>query len=153
MYPKIFRENAMPAKTQKLSASLEDYLEVIYHIADQKGAARARDIGLRLGVAPPSVTAALKLLADKKLINYVPYDVITLTPYGHQIVADVIHRHEALRDFLMNVLDVSPEQAEPAACKMEHAVPTDIIERLIDFTRRVRKCPNMDCHLKSTNDI
>lgn len=140
----------MPTKTHKLSASLEDYLEVIYHIAKEKGAARARDIGSRLGVAPPSVTAALKLLAEKELINYVPYDVITLTPQGHRVVADVIHRHEALRDFLINVLDVSADQAEPAACKMEHAVPTDIIERLIDFTRRVRKCPNVNCHLKET---
>lgn len=143
----------MATKTQKLSASLEDYLEVIYHIAREKGAARARDIGSRLSVAPPSVTAALKLLAEKELINYVPYDVITLTASGHQVVADVIHRHEALRDFLINVLDVSPDLAEPAACKMEHAVPTDIIERLIDFTSRVRKCPNMNCHLKETNSI
>ena len=143
----------MAMKTAKLSASLEDYLEVIFHVANDKGAARARDIGARLRVAPPSVTAALKLLADKDLINYVPYDVITLTAQGHRVVSDVIHRHEALRDFLTNVLDVSADQAEPAACKMEHAVPTDIIERLINFTGKVRKCPYKNCHLRDIENI
>ena len=47
------------AKTEKLSASLEDYLEAIYQIIAEKSAARSKDVAERLEVAPSSVTNAL----------------------------------------------------------------------------------------------
>ena len=47
-------------KQMRVSASLEDYLEAIYHTVDFKGAARAKDIVQRLGVHNSSVTQALK---------------------------------------------------------------------------------------------
>ncbi len=62
---------------EPLSASLEDYLEAIFHIEQEKHAARAKDITERLQVSGASVTAALRTLAEKKLINYAPYDLIT----------------------------------------------------------------------------
>jgi len=48
-----------------LSASLEDYLEAIYHIVQKKQAARAKDIVQRLRVKNSSVTGAMRALADK----------------------------------------------------------------------------------------
>lgn len=68
--------------THTLSESLEDYLEAIYHIVSQKQAARATDISKRLNVNPSSVTGALRSLADKGLVNYAPYDIVTLTAEG-----------------------------------------------------------------------
>ena len=112
---------------QTLSASLEDYLEAIFHIVDEKQAARAKDIAQRLRVRASSVTGALQLLADKGLINYAPYDLITLTPKGKKLARDVILRHEALREFFTKVLAVDPDVAEEAACKMEHAIPPQIV--------------------------
>ncbi len=56
----------------KLSASLEDYLESIYVVAAEKGAARPKDLAERLNVKPASVTGALRHLAGRKLINYTP---------------------------------------------------------------------------------
>jgi len=53
--------------TKTLSASLEDYLEAIYHIVREKKAARAKDISKRLGVNRSSVTGALHSLAERKL--------------------------------------------------------------------------------------
>ena len=74
----------MPANL-KVSASLEDYLEAIYHTVEAKGAARAKDIVMRLGVHNSSVTQALRSLSEKELINYAPYDVITLTDKARRI--------------------------------------------------------------------
>ena len=65
-----------------LSASLEDYLKAIFRIVAVKQAARAKDISARLSVSNSSVTGALRTLADRGLINYAPYDLITLTPLG-----------------------------------------------------------------------
>ena len=62
-----------------LSASLEDYVEVIYHLERSNRVARAKDIADQMNVQRASVTGALKALAGRGLINYSPYSYITLT--------------------------------------------------------------------------
>jgi DtxR family Mn-dependent transcriptional regulator len=119
----------MRAGTQ-LSASLEDYLEAIYHIVQDKRAARAKDIVERLGVHNSSVTQALRSLSDKGLVNYAPYDLITLTEDGQQAAVGVVERHQALRWFLQEVLGLDAAQAEDDACKLEHATSQTVLERL-----------------------
>lgn len=125
----------------ELSASMEDYLEAIYHIVTAKHAARAKDIAKRLNVNNSSVTGALRTLSEKGYINYAPYDVITLTPKGHKHAEDVVRRHEALMDFFTKVLCVDKAEASDAACKMEHAVSRTILDRLIRFVEFIEICP------------
>lgn len=125
-----------------LSASLEDYIEAIYHIVAEKQAVRAKDIARRLGVKNSSVTAALRSLAEKGLINYAPYDVITLTAEGKRLSEDIIQRHEALRDFFVKVLSLDEELSDKAACKMEHALPREILDPLTEFVEFVERCPH-----------
>ncbi len=116
--------------TQPLSESLEDYLEAIYHIVSAKQAARVTDISKRMKVNPSSVTGALRSLAEKGMVNYAPYDLITLTPEGAVVAKRVAHRHEVLRDFLTKVLAVDDELANKAACGMEHHIGREVLERL-----------------------
>lgn len=127
--------------SEELSASMEDYLEAIYHIVREKQAARAKDIAKSLKVNNSSVTGALRSLSEKGFINYAPYDVITLTPKGLDHAEDVVRRHEALMDFFTKVLCVDETEASTAACKMEHAVSRDIIDRLIRFVEFIEICP------------
>ncbi|MBW1721830.1 MAG: DtxR family transcriptional regulator [Deltaproteobacteria bacterium] len=127
--------------SRTLSASLEDYLEAIFHIIAEKQAARAKDISKRLKVGGSSVTGALRALADRGLINYAPYDVITLTANGKKVAEDVVRRHEVLRDFFVKVLAVEYGEADTAACKMEHAISKAILQRFIDFANFVEVCP------------
>jgi DtxR family Mn-dependent transcriptional regulator len=125
-----------------LSASLEDYLEAIYHIEDRKQAARAKDIAVSLDVRGASVTGALQALAKRKLINYAPYDVITLTSRGRHLARGVVSRHQVLHKFFVDVLDVDSEVAEKAACRMEHSLPRGIFERLIGFVEYLAEVPD-----------
>jgi DtxR family Mn-dependent transcriptional regulator len=129
------------ATTDVLTASLEDYLEAISQIIDEKEAVRPKDIARRLNVSNPSVTGALRSLADKGLIKYAPYDVITLTQAGKISATDVIRRHEVLRDFFVKVLAVEERDADKAACEMEHSIPGVILERFIRFAEFVDVCP------------
>jgi DtxR family Mn-dependent transcriptional regulator len=129
----------MTMEQQQLSASLEDYLEAIYHIVAKKNAARAKDIVERLGVHNSSVTQALRSLSDKGLVNYAPYDLVTLTEAGQEAAASVVERHRALRSFLLEVLGLDSEQAERDACRLEHATSQDVLERLrllMDYRHR-----------------
>lgn len=124
-----------------LSESLEDYLEAIYHIERDARVARAGDIASRLGVSRPSVTGALRLLAERELIHYAPYSNITLTPEGRRVAAAVARRHGILRDFLEKVLSVPPDDAERAACRMEHVLEAPVMSRFLEFARYIAACP------------
>ncbi len=125
----------------QLSASLEDYLEVIAHIVAKKQVARAKEIAAELDVSRSSVTEAFRSLAKKGLINYAPYEVITLTQKGEVVSADIIRRHSALQDFFIKVLAVDEKTADEGACKIEHAAPRKIIDRMIHFVKFVEECP------------
>ncbi|MCC8190032.1 MAG: DtxR family transcriptional regulator [Planctomycetes bacterium] len=130
-------------KAQSLTAALEDYLEAILNLSRLDQAARSRDIAEALNVHKSTVTAALKSLGQLNLINYSPYEAVTLTPAGRQIAEDVASRHATLKDFFIDVLKVDAATAETAACGMEHAVPRVIIEKLALFARSMRECPRL----------
>lgn len=126
---------------KELTASQEDYLEAIYQISLEKHAARAKDISDYLKVRASSVTGALRTLGSFGLINYAPYDLITLTDEGKKIAEEIVRSHEALKSFLIKVLGVGHKEADDAACKMEHSVPKDIIDRFVKYSEYVAKCP------------
>ncbi len=122
---------------QKVSASLEDYLEAIYNLADESQGARSKDIAEALSVARSSVTGALQALREKGLANYRPYGCITLTESGQALAAEVARKHNILKSFFVNVLGVDADVAQQAACKAEHALGPEIIGRLLSFIQYV----------------
>jgi DtxR family Mn-dependent transcriptional regulator len=128
-------------KLKRLTASQEDYLETIYHVIKQNQVARAKEVAERLHVSRSSVTEAFRSLAKKGLINYTPYEVITLTPKGNEMALDVIRRHRALKEFFTKVLAVEDAVAESGACRIEHTAPKEIIERIIQFVNFIESQP------------
>ncbi len=124
-------------KIQKLSASLEDYLEAIFNLADDTGGARSKDIAETLGVARSSVTGALQLLRERGLARYEPYGCVTLTRRGQTAAREVVQKHDILKSFFVDVLGVEKEAAQRAACQAEHALGPEIIGRLLHFMEYV----------------
>jgi len=118
------------AASGKLTASMEDYLEAILYLIHKDRVARVRDIARRLGVGMPSVSAALRVLSRRKLVNYDPYEFITLTEAGRLRAEEVTGRHEVLRRFLTDVLGMDAASAEGNACRLEHAADQALLERL-----------------------
>lgn len=125
----------------ELSASLEDYLEVIFHLEQSNRVARAKDIADQMNVQRASVTGALKALATRGLINYSPYSYITLTPQGRTLAHDIIRRHDTLREFFVTALQLSREEAEANACRIEHAIDPGAVDRLVCFLEFIKICP------------
>lgn len=135
--------HAMTVK-QKLSASLEDYIETIYLLGSGGEEVRPKDIIARLGVTGPSVTEALRLLSEKKLVHYIPYGAVTLTEQGHCIAQEVYHRHKTLKRFFVEILGIDETVAEKGACEMEHVASPNLVYRLVLYTSFVQKnlCEN-----------
>lgn len=124
----------MPAaKDNNLSASLEDYLEVIFNLAGESSVVRSKDIAKLLNVSKSSVTGALRVLKKKGLANYKPYGYITLTDTGRAAAAEIVRKHNILKSFFVNVLGVEVDIAQQAACKAEHTLGPEVIARLFCF--------------------
>ncbi len=136
-----------PKTTSLLSASLEDYLEVIFWTVAGEGAARAKDIARQLKVKAASVTGALQLLAEKKYIHYRPYEAVTLTREGFDEAARVVQRHRILREFFTEVLGIDDALAEEKACRLEHGIGDEVTERLAALMKFVEGRAGMEREL------
>lgn len=123
--------------SETLTAVQEDYVESILALIRDGQVARVRDIARSLGVGMPSVTAALKSLAKRKLVNYEAYQFITLTDRGRELAEEVRQRHEVIRHFLTEVLGLDRTAADANACRMEHGMDEQVLERLRLFNEFV----------------
>ena len=123
---------------EKLSVSLEDYIEEIYNQVLKNGQAKVTAIAETLNVKKASVSGALNTLSEKKLVNYSPYSPITLTAEGENIAKNILKKHEKITEFFKEVLNISDEEARETACKMEHIVSEKLFKNMTKFTKFVK---------------
>ncbi len=118
----------MNSTPNKLSRSAEDYLEAIGHLCHKNGCAQVSDIAEMMGVKKPSVTAAMRRLAELGMIEYRQYSPILLTEKGAQYAEGVISAHRVLYRFMTEVAGLQPERAGEAACMLEHVLTKEEID-------------------------
>jgi Mn-dependent DtxR family transcriptional regulator len=123
---------------QEGMSRLEDYLEVIYHLIQDKGYANTVDIAENLRVKPPTVSSMLQRLAAKDYLVHERYRGIRLTDKGAKVAKSVIARHSIISE-LLSMLGVGGEIAYQDTEGIEHHLqPVTIrkIEGLVDFLRK-----------------
>ena len=120
----------------KLTPSIEDYLEAIYVLNQDARGVRSVDVADKLRVAKPSVNRALKSLVEGGLIEQERYSVIYLTEQGKEQAKKILRRHTVIKRFLTDVLGLSDERADDEACKIEHVVCENTVDRLSDHVDR-----------------
>lgn len=123
----------------KISASLEDYVEVVYDLLQEKGKARVSDVAHRKSVKKASVNNALKRLLNEGLIAHENYGEINLTEKGLKLAVKLSERHRVIRTFLQNILKIKPKIADTDACAIEHHVHKETIDGLVKFVTSFEK--------------
>ena len=127
----------MPTMTK----SLEDYIEAIFVLIRQKGAARVRDVAAELHVKMPSVVKAMAELKKLELVTQEPYGDIELTAKGRKVATGVLTRHTILKAFLLK-LGVTEKVADNDACLMEHILSAQTMDRIRDFLGKTPASPD-----------
>jgi DtxR family transcriptional regulator, Mn-dependent transcriptional regulator len=115
-----------------MTESLEMYLETIGLLRETTKMARVTDIARELGVSKPSVHAALHELERRGLIEHEHYGEVFLSPEGKEASAAIRRRHELLTAFLREIVGVCAETAERDACRIEHYLSEETMERIAD---------------------
>ncbi len=124
-----------------LTESAEDYLECIYVLSQKSKVVRVKDVAKQLGVKMSSVVVALKALAQKGLIEHEYYGYIELTKPGEEIAQEVYQRHILLFKFLHQTLGLEEDIASRDACRIEHYVSDETVERIVKFIDFIETCP------------
>ncbi|MBF0715615.1 transcriptional regulator MntR [Gemelliphila palaticanis] len=121
----------------KATATMEDYIEVIYSLIDTKGYARSADIAEKLNIYPSAVTKMLKKLDIEGYIVYEKYRGIALTKKGKNMGDYALRRHKILEDFL-EIIGVKEHKIYEEVEGIEHHLSRDSINKiqlLIDYLR------------------
>jgi DtxR family transcriptional regulator, Mn-dependent transcriptional regulator len=125
----------------KLSKSLEDYLEAVYMVAQKKKIVRVKDLIKKLDVKTASVIGALKKLEQRGLVEHEHYGYIELTPEGKKRAMRIYEKHTVLIRFLTDFLRVDKKIAEKDACLMEHCISDETFSKIIQLIRLVEAEP------------
>jgi len=104
----------------KQKKSTEDYLKTIYGLNYQEGVHGA-DIAKQLNVSRPTVSVALKALAQEGYVWTDKSRRVRLTDRGLLIAKGTYERHHIFQELLIS-LCISPEIAAQDVCEMEHSV-------------------------------
>ena len=123
----------------KLSESLEDYLEAIAELIAVDGHAHTKEIAGKLNVKMPSVTGALRQLEQLGYIVYNIHYPVQLTSEGERVANEIVNRHKVLSKFFSEILGLPLEKASETACRLEHAVDHDTIERFTLFSEAIEQ--------------
>ena len=120
-----------------MNQSQEDYLEAIYVLSFKEEHVRMSDVAKHLSVSKPSVNKAINLLQEKGLLHHQHYGTILLTEQGKALAKKVYERHKVIKRFFVEILKVNETVAEEEACRVEHCIGEDTIEKLKDYVSSV----------------
>jgi Mn-dependent DtxR family transcriptional regulator len=114
--------------------SMEDYIEQIYLLIEEKGYARVSDIAEALKVHPSSVTKMVQKLDKDDYLIYEKYRGLILTPKGKKVGKRLVDRHELLEQFL-RVIGVDEKHIYEDVEGIEHHLSWDAIDRIGDLVQ------------------
>jgi DtxR family Mn-dependent transcriptional regulator len=122
-------------KREKLTSSIEDYLETITILSEKNKVVRVKDISNKMKVSKPSVHSALHFLKENGYIRQEPYGYITLTKKGKIAGENIYEVHKILIKFFTEILKVKRKTAEKDACNIEHYISSETLKKLIKFIK------------------
>ena len=122
-----------------ITASMEDYIEMIYRLSNEIGFTRVGDLSKALNVKPASITNMIKKLDELSLVSYERYGYIKLTDEGKVYGEYLLYRHNTIEKFLKTI-GVSKNILEETE-KIEHVLNKDTFQRIENFIKIIDNYP------------
>ena len=93
---------------------MEDYLKAIYQAASDEDKVSTSSLAQQMNCSPASVTNMLQKLSELKLVEYEPYQGVTLTPSGSKVALEILRHHRLIELYLADVLGYSWDKIDQA---------------------------------------
>ena len=133
------------------SSVVEDYLERILELINNKGYARVVDIAQRLQISKASVTNMVQRLDAEGLLKYEKFRGLVLTTAGEALAQNITHRHQLLTDFL-KLLGLDDEVIYHDVEGMEHHISPPTLRAIEALTSHLQRQPALLAKVRKTTD-
>jgi DtxR family Mn-dependent transcriptional regulator len=121
------------AKTDSISAAVEDYAKAIYALQTRAGGPVSNNaLAGRLRVTPASASAMVKKLDGLGLVKHVPYRGVELTAAGRRVALEVLRHHRLLELYLAQSLGVPWDRVHDEAEVLEHHISEELEELIAE---------------------
>ncbi len=124
------------------SPASEEYLQVIYTLADEGRSVIGARIAEFLGVSAPAVSEMLHRLERDGLITISDRHEVRLTPAGQTAADTVVRRHRLIERFLVDVLGYEWWKVHDEAERLEHVLSPEMEERMTRVLGDPTTCPH-----------
>ena len=133
------------------SSVVEDYLERILELINNKGYARVVDIAQRLQISKASVTNMVQRLDAEGLLKYEKFRGLVLTTAGEALAQNITHRHQLLTDFL-KLLGLDDEVIYHDVEGMEHHISPPTLRAIEALTSHLQRQPALLAKVRKVTD-
>ncbi len=113
-----------------ISRVMEDYLKTSFQSAKDDEKVSTSTLAQQMNCSPASVTNMLQKLSELKLVEYEPYQGVTLTPAGRKVALEILRHHRLIELYLAEVLGYSWDQVHAEAEQLEHVISEEFEEKI-----------------------
>jgi DtxR family Mn-dependent transcriptional regulator len=117
-------------------------MKAIYRLTKGGTGAHTGELAESLGVTPGTVTATVKRLAERGMLDHKPYRGVELTSEGRRSAVAAIRRHRIVERFLSDMLGYAWNEADRLAGAFEHDLPQEVEDRMFVAMHRPATCPH-----------
>ena len=116
----------------------ENYLEQLLLLSKEKEKVRAVDLSQALGFSRPTVSIMLRELRAGGFVIIADNGGLSLTEKGELLAKKIYERHCLISELLI-AIGVTPDIARADACKIEHDISDETLDRIRGAVERLRR--------------
>lgn len=124
------------------SDSVEEYIAGIYRLQAEVDLVSTGEVATYMSVSAGSATTMIKKLAELGLAYHEPYQGIRLSLEGEKIARNILRSHRIIEAFLAVSLKLEWHEVHDVACKLEHYLSDEIIDRMYSAAGSPLTCPH-----------
>lgn len=124
------------------SQAEENYLKVLYVLADAHGQVNISGLSKSLNVSTPTANSMVKNLKRQGLVHYEKYKPLSLTQKGKTAAALIIRKHRLTEMYLTAKMGFGWEEVHEIAEQIEHINS----EKFFDRMDEILNYPKVDPH-------
>lgn len=140
--PASCRPSTESQRQRAFSESVEEYVEGIYRLQKEVDLVSTGEIATYMMVSAGSATSMIKKLAEMNLVEHNPYHGIRLTDFGEKVAKQLTRSHRILERYLVDELGLPWDDVHELACKLEHYLSEDVIDRMDSKLGHPTTCPH-----------
>tara|TARA_B100000767_G_C19766797_1_gene537951 strand:- start:1874 stop:2530 length:657 start_codon:yes stop_codon:yes gene_type:complete len=122
------------------SVAVEDYLKSLWKLGPNN--VGTKQLADNLQVSKASATKMILRLAEKELVDHIPYKGASLTKKGELEALSIVRKHRLLETFLSQTLGLGREEIHDEAEKLEHALSKNLEMAIAEYLGNPTRDPH-----------